>query len=75
MVAYPIIITSYVRNSVDETLLDRVAFLRELFMIRDRSFSLSGLLSCDVLIELRYLARLHELVGFLVCFFSYYIRW
>jgi len=41
----PIIINSYVRNSVDETTLDRVAFLRELIMIRDSSLILSGLLS------------------------------
>jgi len=32
-----IIINSYVRNSVDETTLDHVAFLRELIMIRDSS--------------------------------------
>jgi len=37
-----IIINSYVRNSVDETTLDRVAFLRELIMIRDSSLTLSG---------------------------------
>jgi len=41
----PIIINSYVRNSVDETTLDRVAFLRELIMIRDSSLTLSDLLS------------------------------
>jgi len=34
-VRLPIIINSYVRNSVDETTLDRVAFLSELIMIRD----------------------------------------
>jgi len=44
-----IIINSHVRNSVDETTLDRVAFLRELIMIRDSSLTLSGLLSCDEL--------------------------
>jgi len=33
----PIIINSYVRNSVDKTTLDRVAFLRELIVIRDSS--------------------------------------
>jgi len=65
----PIIINSYVRNSVDETTLDRVAFLRELIMIRDSSLIMSGLLSNDELIERRYFVRLHELVGFLVCFF------
>jgi len=41
----PIIINSYVRNSVDKTTLDRVAFLRERIMIRDSSLTLSGLLS------------------------------
>jgi len=40
----PNIIISYVRNSVD-----RVAFLRELIMIRDSSLTLSGLLSSDEL--------------------------
>jgi len=45
----PIIINSYVRNSVDETTLDRVAFLRELIVIRDSSLTLSGLLSSDEL--------------------------
>jgi len=45
----PIIINSYVRNSVDETALDRAAFLRELIMIRDSSPTLSGLLSSDEL--------------------------
>jgi len=40
---------SYVRNSVDKTILDRVAFLRNLIMIRDRSLTLSGLLSSDEL--------------------------
>jgi len=45
----PIIINSHVRNSVDETTLDRVAFLRELIMIRDSSLTLSGLLSSDEL--------------------------
>jgi len=45
----PIIINSYVRNSVDETTLDRVAFLKELIMIRDSSLTLSGLLSSDEL--------------------------
>jgi len=45
----PIIINSYVRNSVDETTLDRVAFPRELIMIRDSSLTLSGLLSSDEL--------------------------
>jgi len=43
----PIIINSYVRNSVDETTLDRVVFLRELIMIRDSSLTISGLLSND----------------------------
>jgi len=43
----PIIINSYVRNSVDETTLDRVAFPREIIMIRDSSLTLSGLLSSD----------------------------
>jgi len=43
----PIIINSYVRNSVDETTLDRVAFLRDLIMIRDSSLALTGLLSSD----------------------------
>jgi len=37
----PIIINSYVRNSVDEITLNRVAFLRELIMIRDSSLTLS----------------------------------
>jgi len=45
----PIIINSYVRNSVDETTLDRVAFWRELIMIQDSSLTLSGLLSSDEL--------------------------
>jgi len=45
----PIIINSYVRNSVNETTLDRVAFLRERIMIRDSSLTLSGLLSSDEL--------------------------
>jgi len=45
----PIIINSYVRNSVDQTTLDRVAFLRKLIMIRDSSLTLSGLLSSDEL--------------------------
>jgi len=45
----PIIINSYKRNSVDETTLDHVAFLRELIMIRDSSLNLSGLLSSDEL--------------------------
>jgi len=45
----PIIINSYVRNSIDETTLDRLAFLRELIMIRDSSLTLSGLLSSDEL--------------------------
>jgi len=44
-----IMIKSYVRNSVDETTLDRVTFLRELIMIRDGSLTLSGLLSSDEL--------------------------
>jgi len=34
-----IIINSYVRNSFDENTLDRVAFLRELIMIRDSYLS------------------------------------
>jgi len=45
----PIIINSYVSKSVDETILDRVAFLRELIMIRDSSLTSSGLLSSDEL--------------------------
>jgi len=45
----PIIISSYVRNSADETTLDHVAFLGELIMIRDCSLTLSGLLSSDEL--------------------------
>jgi len=45
----PIIINSYLCNSVDETTLERVAFLRELIMIRDSSLTLSGLLSSDEL--------------------------
>jgi len=45
----PMIINSYVRNSVDETTLDRLAFLRELIMIRDSSLTLSGLLTSDEL--------------------------
>jgi len=49
MVAYLSLIIPYVRNSVDETTLDRVAFLRELIMIRDSSLTLSGLLSSDEL--------------------------
>jgi len=40
---------SYVRNSVDETKLNRVAFLGELIMIRDSSLTLSGLLSSEEL--------------------------
>jgi len=40
----PVIINSYVRNSIDETSLDRVAYLREP-MIRDGSLTLSGLSS------------------------------
>jgi len=44
-----IIINSYLRYSVDETTLDRVAFLSELIMIRDSSLTLSGLLSSDEL--------------------------
>jgi len=35
-----IIINSYVRNSVDDSTLDGVAFLRELIMIRDSSLTL-----------------------------------
>jgi len=49
MVALPIIINSYMCNSVDETTLDRVVYLRELIMIRDSSLTLSGLLSSDEL--------------------------
>jgi len=45
----PILINSYVRNSVDKTALDRVSFLRELIMIRDSSFTLSGFVSSDEL--------------------------
>jgi len=45
----PIIINSYLRNSVDETTLDRVALLRELIMIWDSSLTLSGVLSSDEL--------------------------
>jgi len=41
------IINSYLRKSVDETTLNRVAFLRELIMIRDSKLTLSGLLSSD----------------------------
>jgi len=37
----PIIINSYVRNSVDETTLHRVAFLMELILIRDSSLTSS----------------------------------
>jgi len=44
-----IIINFYVHNSVDETTLDRVAFLRQLIMIQDSSLTLSGLLSSDEL--------------------------
>jgi len=44
-----IIINSYVRNSVDETTLNHVAFLRELIMIRNSSLTLSGLLSIEEL--------------------------
>jgi len=45
----PVIINSYVSNSVDDTTLDRVAFLRELIMIRDGSLTISDLLSNDEL--------------------------
>jgi len=45
----PIIINSYVCNSVDETTLDHVAFLRLLIMIWDSSLTLSGMLSSDEL--------------------------
>jgi len=45
----PIIINSYIRNLVDKTTLDRVAFLRELIMIHDSSLTLTGLLSSDEL--------------------------
>jgi len=45
----PIIINSYIGNSVDETTLNRVAFLKELIMIQDISLTLSGLLSSDEL--------------------------
>jgi len=45
----PIIIYPYVCNSVDKTTLDRVAYLRELIVIRDSSLTLSGLLSSDKL--------------------------
>jgi len=45
----PIIINSHVSNSVDETTLDRVAFLRELIRIRDSTLTLSGLLSSNEL--------------------------
>jgi len=45
----PIVINSQVRNSVDETTLNHMAFLRELIMIRDSSLTLSGLLSSDEL--------------------------
>jgi len=38
----------------DETTLDRVAFLRELIMIRDSSLTLSGLLSSDELNDIIY---------------------
>jgi len=51
MVAYFITINFYVRNSVDETTLDRVAFLRELIIIRDSSLTLSGLLSYYMVIQ------------------------
>jgi len=40
----PIIINSYIRNSVDETTLDCVTFPRELIMIRDSSLTLSDVL-------------------------------
>jgi len=43
----PIIINSHVRNSVDESTLDRVAFLRELIMIQESWLTLLGLLSSD----------------------------
>jgi len=45
----PITINCYIRNSVDETTLDRVVFLRELIMIRGSSLTLSGLSSSDEL--------------------------
>jgi len=68
----PIIINSYVCNSVDETTLDRVAFMGELIMIRDSSLTLSGLLSSDGLNDVfRTFAR--AIVGFSVCLFSYCI--
>jgi len=44
-----IIINFFVRNSVDETTLDRVNFLRELILIRDSSLSLAGSLPSDKL--------------------------
>jgi len=45
----PIIINSYIRNSVDKTTLDHVAFLRELIMIRDSSLTFTGLSTSDEL--------------------------
>jgi len=64
----PIIINSYVRNSVDETTLDRVAFQRERIMIRDSSLTLSGLISCDALNDVISLVCTSCIVG-LVCLF------
>jgi len=43
----PIIFYSCVLNSVDETTLNHVTFLRVFIMIRDSSLTLLGLLSSD----------------------------
>jgi len=65
----PIIINAYVRNSVNETTVDRVAFMRELIMIRDGSLTLSGLLSSDELNDVILHVCRRAIVGFLVCLF------
>jgi len=65
---YGRIINSYVRNSVDEITLHRVAFLMELIMIRDSSFTLSGLLSSDELTTLfGTFARASWLLSLFIC--------
>jgi len=46
---FAIIINSYVRNSVDETTLDRVALLRKHIMIRDSSLTISNAKLNDVI--------------------------
>jgi len=65
-----IIISSYVRNSVDETTLDPWLSRGSLLFCVTVHLTIADLLSSDELIKRRFFARLHELVGFLVCLLS-----